>query len=170
MVAAMVVPLAASADSVSIGGSVPAVTSQVNVTLPTTIGDTSWDLGTWNGGHALQVGENWAASATGKVQFIQGNDGVTGWSMTANVDPGYIDADTLAHMNYPGVWLPTAIKISYDGGSTFNVQGGGVGDTWGSSTDGSTVSLPLAVKQQVNTTDKAGTYYIYIVYTLTINH
>jgi len=164
LVAAMVVPLAASAEQVSIGGSVAAVSSKITFVPPGTIDDTSWALSPWAGGNPLQVGLNYAHATDGSVTFVQGNDGVNGWKLGAVVKPGWFGPTSFAQM-YASDWLPTPIKISFDGGSTFlQYNAADAPYTWNGPAN---ATIPLYVEQQVNTTDKAGVYYIYIVYTLT---
>jgi len=171
LVAAMVVPMATFAAAppttaeVSIGGSVPAVASQYTFVPPGTINDSSWSLIDWNGGNALQVGLNYAKATNGSVTFVQGNDGATGYKVTAVIKPGWIDpSDSLAHMYDGNLALPTPIKLSFDGGSSFANYNSSDVVTWNGPAN---TALYLNAEQQVNTTDAAGVYYVYVVYTFT---
>jgi hypothetical protein len=158
LVAALVVPMAVSAGApivgdVNITGSVPSWPTTLTLNTPGTI-DFSW----------FTVGLN-SGNSSGSVVYAQGNDGVTGWGLTVKVDPGYLDPDdNVAHMAFPGTWLPSPIELSQ--GGAYYQFGAGNEFTYSGSTDGTT-PLALYAHQNVNVTDKAGAYTMVVIYTLT---
>jgi hypothetical protein len=171
LVAVLVAPMAALADEVNIGGTVPSVASVTTMTVPgPTIGDGNWALDSLSGGSALQVGTNYAKAPSGNMLFTQGNDGATGWGVTVQVRSDYINpTSTLAQMATATVWLPTPIEFSNDNGTNYYPFGAATQFNYSGTTSGIT-PLDLIAKQKVNTTDKAGVYWIVVVYTLTVTH
>jgi hypothetical protein len=163
LVAALVVPMAVSAAPLNINGTVPFVQSTLTLNQP-------GDITTWapHGDGYIVVGTNYGVAANGSVVYAQGNDGVTGWTLTAMVASNYIDTDSLAHM-WAGSFLPTAIQLSNDGGATYYQFGSTTAFNYSGTTDGST-PLYLEAQQKVNTTDVTGAYTIQVVYTLTPTH
>lgn len=163
LLAILAVPMAAFADDVTVGGTVPSVPSTLTMTVPNSI--SWWSLTAWNRDTTnIVVGLNYGYADAGSMVYVQGNDGVKGWGITAAVPAGYIGPTSYAQMYGPG-WLPTPIQLSIDGSAFYQFAAGGYFSYTGS-TDGTTPLL-LYAEQQVNTTDAPGAYSIVIVYTMT---
>lgn len=172
LIAALVVPMAVSASgsttsgavNENISGLVPAVPSQLNMSTPSDI--TDWSTTPWLNNANLTVGTNFASTTPGSVSFTQGNDGMTGWDVTLTCSSDYTNGamyDFTAGDPGYHTFLPNGLKISFDGSSWQAANTAGF--DWNGTNSG--ISLPLYAQQVVGTTDKAGTYSIVLVYTLT---
>jgi hypothetical protein len=160
LIAALVVPMAVSAAPLNINGTVPFVASTLTLNQP-------GDINTWSpsGNGYITVGLNTGIATNGSVVYAQGNDGVTGWTLSVKVDPSYIGPSTNAQM-YASNWLPTPIQLSNNQGANWYQFAAATAFNYSGTSDGTT-PLYLAAQQTVNTTDVAGAYTIKVVYTLT---
>jgi hypothetical protein len=170
MVAALVIPMAAFAEAgpgtypVTLSGNVPFVASVLLWNTPSNITQwgTSW-TGNENGGQ-LKVGDNYAQSTPGYINFTQGNDGMTGWKLVITMGTGYESGQMYSYDAVPAGFLPSPLQINMDNSGTVqnvaNFQNYAMTGT-------ASVALDLQAKQTVGTTDKAGTYGFTLTYTLT---
>jgi hypothetical protein len=162
----------------NISGTVALTNSILSLTAPSAI--TNWNLGDVNGATTnttLEVGDNYGVSATpGTVSFTQGNDGVTGWQVTAACESGYSTgaSGTISggpipsgglhgNMYYSGTFLSKSLGLSTTG-STGTFTAAGTPITY--SGTGATGSLPLYGEQTIITTDPPGNYGIIIIFTV----
>ena len=150
---------------ITVGGIVGSNSSTLTFTPPNSI--TRWSINQWaNDNNDLVVGTNWAAAGAGSVVYAQGNDGITGWTLTVACPTNYALTATppLNGNMYNGSnFLSTAIQVSPDGSNWY--YAGNTGFNYGNVTTTGTTVLNLYAQQVVTVTDPQGTYSIPLTYT-----
>jgi hypothetical protein len=158
-----------------ISGTVAPMASILSVTPPT--GIAAWNNIGFNGSYTnpdMVIGTNYGADDTagteGTVTFVQGNDGVTSWTVTATCPTNYSSGATPPQ---PGnMWngsnfLKNALTVSNS--TTLNTFAyAGATTTFDTGTSASS-SFPLYVQQPVIVTDAPGNYSIILIFTIAPN-
>ena len=165
LVAALVVPLAASAAPL-VGGDVEATGVMVAPTVSITVPSGGISLGNFADGRNPSTGYDWSTVTFGTITLTLGSDAAATFTATANsVDDGYGNFSA-GKMFCAGIgYLANPMYVSFGDTSNAAIGTPGYLPTGAILTGNASTNFSLGAAQEITSADAkkgAGTYYIYV--------